>query len=151
MKMKNLMFVLLLAAASAFAQKTLTVCWTANQGLPDQGQQTCRMMQAGTVTMVTVDLRTPQYVVVQTLPAYVITAGQAWVSNQTYSMQQADGSLVVKPRWSSVQDWLMQGLLKGNITAALQLTPPTGADAGKTTWQAVMADVAAGMIVSPVQ
>jgi hypothetical protein len=145
--MKKLVALLLLISGLAAAQKSVTVCWQ-----PQGGTQTCRVLNPGTVTMVTVDLRqTPaEYVVVQPLPDYIIQAAQTHVTNQTYNMQQADGTIVTKPRYTSIQDLLMQYLIRAVIVPVLQLYPPTGPDAGKTTVQAVAADVAAGTQVTPI-
>jgi hypothetical protein len=147
--MKRIALLLMVLTTTVFAQnKSVTVCW-----IPEDGTQTCQTFAAGTVTMITVDLRqTPaEYVVVQTLPPYVIGAMQTHVTNQTYNMQQADGSILTKPRYSSVQDLLMQYLIRSVIVPVLQLYPPTGADAGKTTVGAVAADLAAGTHVTVIQ
>lgn len=143
--------VLMLAAAGAlFAQqKSVEVCWKAT----DAATQTCRTFAPNTITMVTVDLRQvpAQYVVVQPLPEYLVQAMQTHVTNQTYNLQQADGSLLTKWRYNSVQDLLVQYLIRGIIVPSLQLYPPTGANAGKTTFQAVAVDVAMQTQVQLVQ
>jgi hypothetical protein len=143
-----ILFFFLAALAVAQTPKSVQVCWT-----PDGGTPTCQTFQPGTVTMVTLDLRqTPaEYVVVQPLPAYQIQAMQTHVTNQTYNVQQANGSLLTMQRYSSIQDLLVQYMIRAVVVPCLQLYPPTGTDTGKTTTSAAMADILAGIKVTLIQ
>src|SRR5436190_2914641 len=153
--MRKTLALLILTASLALAQtgKTVTVCWQSNAGQPDAGPRTCTALDPGTVTLVTMDLRAQpaQYVVVQPIPDYQIQAMQTHVTNQSYNMQQADGSLRLTQRYSSIQTLLMQFLVRNVIVPSLQLYPPDGENANKTNARAVMMDIAAGTRVSIVQ
>ena len=148
--MHKLIAVLMFAAAVGQAQtaKDVTVCWT-----PEGGTQTCHVFRAGTVTMVTLDLRQApaENIVVQPLPAYMMKALQTYVDGQVYRMPQADGTIVVKQRYASVQDLLMRFILRSMAVPVAKLFPPTGDDAGKTTFDAMRADLLSAMTVVPIQ
>jgi hypothetical protein len=145
--MIRLLFVLLsMLLTGLVSQAQVTVCWT-----PEGGTPTCRTLPAGSVTEVTFDLRGKPIpaVVVQSLPDYQVEAMQQVVDGQTYHQQQADGSIVTKQRYQSVQDLMMQYFVRAVMLPALKLYPPTGTNAGKTTNEAVAADVAAGVSFYP--
>src|SRR5579884_2049515 len=117
--MNKLIIALLACAFSLPAQtlKSVTVCWQA-----DGGQQNCQTFQPGTTALITVDLRgnPVQAVVVQPLPAYQVNAMQQLVDGQTYHLQQADGSVVTKHRYTSVQDLIIQNAIRNILIPSLK-------------------------------
>ena len=147
--MKKLIVVLLFAAGICFAQTpgTIKVCWT-----PLNASETCVTTQPDQVTMITIDGRSKpvQAVVVQQIPAYQLEAMQKNVEAQVYNIQNADGTLETRSRFQSVQDLLVQNLIRRIIVPALQLYPATGADTGKNSVETVTADLKAGEQVTPI-
>jgi len=118
--MKKVILLLLAGAITMLAQQPVNVCWSLGTGA-----QTCQTFQPGTVTMITLDMRTPTpapvpIVVIQPLPNYQVSALQSFVTGQTWKIQQADGSFVVKAKFSSIQDLLMQASIRLIGVPALQ-------------------------------
>ena len=106
--MKKVILLLLAGAITMLSQQPVNVCWSLGTGA-----QTCQTFQPGTVTMLTLDMRTPTpapvpIMVIQPLPNYLVSAMQSFVNGQIYNVPQADGSIVVKIIFSSVQDLIMQ-------------------------------------------
>ena len=145
--MKKLILLFLACAAATVAQQTVTLCWSSGS------RQTCQTFQPSTVTILTLDMRISSaqpvpVLVVQPLPFYQVSALQSYVSGQTYNIQQSDSSVVTHTRFTSIQDLLMQNIVRAIGIPALQMYPQTGNT--NTTPAQVLADLSTSQRIIPI-